>query len=196
MGTALASTTAGERTWSIYRLVASTGAGHPRVRAYAGTHFIVQGHGADVEAAFAATERQLRRRQEGFQRRRVAGIPQADEFRDLIEVLPRASRTRILHLFHCHLGLGAATASAVGRAAAKDVTHVWWAYERFGRKVASALSGAIPEQVPPELYEGRAVLTFAELSRASVLDDWRITLRPELLEALADLGLDSAQVAA
>ncbi|MFN3511934.1 MAG: hypothetical protein ACK41C_02740 [Phenylobacterium sp.] len=140
------------------------------------------------DLACAAVEAELERRLVAARLQRRDGVATGDELQDLLDALPATWRAKILTLLFAHLDLGGlATAAEIGARAGKSVPHVWWAYERFGRKVASALEAPPPKSVPPEQLQARPLLTFSQLTRSSFRDDWSIRLRPEIREALGRL---------
>lgn len=174
------------RTFGLYRIAPTPTA--DGLVAYAGARPVARVEVADPNSARTALERELGRRGRRLRGQRADGVATTEEFQDLLDSLPTTWRAKILRLLEAHLTLGGrATAAEIGRRAGKDVTHVWWAYQRFGRKVASALGARPREPAPLPLDHVRAILTFARAERDSAMDDWTLVLRPELTAALSQM---------
>lgn len=175
-----------ERSHGLYRLIGLQRGHEAQAAAFAGSRRVLTTRAGGLEAAIDEAAGQIDARKVEMQAARVDDLASAEEVRDLLDALPDAWNRKIVQLLEAHARRpgAAATASEIARLTAKDSSYVWWEYARFGRKIVSALGAPVPKQVDPTLAEIRAVLTFAELDRASVSDDWTIRLRPQLRVAL------------
>jgi len=182
--------------YGVYRIIAGAPRGTPRAVAYAGDRPIEAVTDADVDATVRQIKSVLDSRLETFQGRRVADVPTTEEFHDLLASLPNPwiGKLRPILQFHAGRFPEGATIGQLSRACGSDLTTVWHHYGRFGRKVISALRVPAPKDVrlDPNVLP---VMTFARLTRSTTMEEWTVSLRPELLAALGNEGVPGDRTA-
>lgn len=173
-----------------YRLCGTSRGDRARVEVRAGERRVFAVTGRNLDIAFLEAAERLDQHIGHRKRGRRGGVPTSVEIEDLLDALPPTTRTKFLHLLRTHAGLngGRATGSQIAKAAGKDISYFWWVYDRIGRKFASALGAEIPRPLRSDVFERKAVLTFAKLERTSVNEEWTLTLRHPVKQALARIA--------
>lgn len=169
----------------MYRLIAARSAGAYRAAAYAGMRRVELAEGETIDEAFAAVAALVAARIERQRRERADGWPTAEEYRDAIEATPLRDSQRLsaLLLAHAQRPEARATWSELAQAAGVDTTAAKLEYARLGRKLAKFLD------LEMDMAAGRdaAPLTTFTVGLTAGSASTTVQLRPEVVEALADL---------
>lgn len=174
-----------ETEHKIYKIVAADMRGRSEAFAFAGRRKIDELAASSVAGAVDEMRARLDARLAAFTKRRVDGIPSAEEFADALNVAFANGQARLEKSLSAHRRFRNATATLAETASRSDLSEeqVERDYLRFGRWLSAQLQ-AVPTEPSnaPEKRQPMAVFASFDMDRRGA--PVRLVLRPELVAAL------------